>query len=84
MCDTRRIVTGLIVSVCKAIIAVKIGIQKIDALSTTEAEIIAMVQCVQEILYIMKSIESLGMKIRKSMMMHSDNKGAVDLMKCWW
>ena len=80
MCDTRRIVTGLIVSVCKAIVAVKSGMQKIVALSTTEAEIIALVKCVQEILYVMKLIESLEMKVRKPMMVHSDNKGAVVLV----
>ena len=53
------------------------------ALSTTEAEIIALVQCVQEMLYVMKLIESLGLKVRKPMIMHSDNKGAVDLVNGW-
>ena len=57
--------------------------QKIVALSVTEAEIIALVQCVQEMLYVMKLIESLEMKVRKPMMVHSDNKGAVDLVNGW-
>ena len=81
--DTRRSVTGLIVRICKAIVAVKSGMQKIVSLSTTEAEIIALVQCVQEMLYIMKLIKSLDMKVRKPMLVHSDNKGAVDLVNGW-
>ena len=81
--DTRRSVTVLIVRVCRAIVAVKSGMQKIVALSVTEAEIIALVQCVQEMLYVMKLIESLDMKVRKPMMVHSDNKGAVDLVNGW-
>ena len=67
----------------RAIVAVKSGMQKILALSVTEAEIIALVQCVQEMLYVMKLIESLGMKVRKPMNVHSDNKGAVDLVNGW-
>ena len=50
------------------------------ALSTTEAEIIALVQCVQEMLYVMKLIEALELKVRNPMMVHSDIKGAVDLL----
>ena len=59
--------------------------QKIVALSVTEAEIIAIVQCVQEILYIMRFIESLYLKVRKPMIVYSDNKGAIDFkwMECW-
>ena len=57
--------------------------QKIVALSVTEAEVIALVQCVQEMIYIIKLVESLGRKVRKPMMTNSDNKGAVDLVNGW-
>ena len=57
--------------------------QKVVALSTTEAETIAIVQCVQELLYIMKLIESLKMKVRKPMIVYTDNKGTVNLIN-WW
>ena len=33
--------------------------------------------------YIMKLVESLQLKVRKPMMVHSDNKGAVDLVNGW-
>ena len=57
--------------------------QKIVALSVTEAEIIAVVQCVQEMLYIMRLVESLHLKVRKPMIVYSDNKGAIDLINGW-
>ena len=44
-------------------VVVKSGMQKIVALSTAEAELIAMVQCVQEMLFLKKFIESLGLKV---------------------
>ena len=52
-------------------------------MSTTEAEIIALVQCVQEMMYVMKLVESLGIKVRKPIMVHSDNNCAVDLINGW-
>ena len=55
--ETRKSITGYIVRVENAIVAAKSGMQKIVALSTTEAEIIAAVQCVQEMLYVMKLIQ---------------------------
>lgn len=81
--ETRRNITGYIVRVENSIVATKSGMQKIVALSTTEAEIIAAVQCVQEMLYVMKLIQSLGLKVKKPMIVHSDNKGAVDLVNDW-
>ena len=45
-------------------IAEKSEMQKIVALSVTEAEIIAIVQCVQEMLYVKKLLESMNLKVR--------------------
>ena len=61
----------------------KSGMQKIVSLSVTEAEVIAMVMCVQEMLYIMKVIESMELQVEKPMIVYSDNKGAVDLANGW-
>ena len=81
--DTRRSVSGIVIRMEGTVIVVKSGMQKIVALSTTEAEAIAIVQCVQELLYVMKLIESLKLKVRKPMIVYSDNKGAVDLVNGW-
>ena len=81
--DTRRSVTGYIVKIEDAIVAVRSIMQKIVALSVTEAEIIAMVQCIQEMLYVLKLMESMKLKIRKPMLIYCDNKAAVDLANGW-
>ena len=67
----------------ETIIAVKSGMQKIVALSVTEAEVIVFVQCVQEMMYIRKVIESMGLKVELPMQVEVDNKGAVDLVNGW-
>ena len=81
--ETRKSVTGFIVFLEGAVIAVKSGMQKIVALSVTEAEMIALVQCVQEMIYTMKVLESLELKVKKPMIVDCDNKGAVDLANGW-
>ena len=52
--------------------------QKIIALSVTEAELIALVQCVQEMFFVRKILESMGLQADLPMLIECDNKGAVD------
>ena len=80
---TRRSVTGIVVLFEGVVLVAKSGMQKVVCLSTTEAEVIAMVMCVQEMMYIDKVVTSMGLKIKKPMMVHCDNKGAVDLVNGW-
>ena len=51
---TRKGVTGYVVMLEETVITAKSGMQKIVALSKAEAEIIATIQCVQEMLYVKK------------------------------
>jgi hypothetical protein len=81
--DTRKSVTGYCVYLEDAPITVKSGMQKIVALSVTEAETIAVVQCVQEMLYCKKVLESIGLKVELPMIINTDNQGAVDLINGW-
>ena len=53
------------------------------ALSVTEAELFSAVQCAQDMLFIMRVMESLGLKVEKPMKLYVDNKGAVDLTNNW-
>ena len=80
---TRRSVTGFVVFVEGAVVAVKSGMQRIMALSTAEAELIAMIQCVQVMMYVKKLVESLELKVELPMIIKRDNKGAVDLTNGW-
>ena len=64
-------------------IVVKSWMQKTVALSTTWGKSITIVGCVQEMLYIMKWFNSLQSKVRKPMIVYTDNKGAENLIN-WW
>ena len=57
--------------------------QKIVALSVTEAETIAAVQCAQEMMLTYKIVISMGLKVKLPMMLEVDNKGAVGLANSW-
>ena len=78
--DTRKSVTSYVVYLEEAPVAIKSVMQKIIALSVTEAELIALVQCVQEMFYCKKVLESLGLTVELPMLIECDNKGAVDLV----
>jgi hypothetical protein len=53
------------------------------ALSVTEAKLFAAVMAVQDILFIMRIIESMGLRVKKLMVLEIDNKGAKDLVNNW-
>ena len=46
----------------------------------TKAELIALVQCVHEMFFVKKVLESMGLKVELPMLIECDNKGAVDLV----
>jgi hypothetical protein len=57
--------------------------QKVVALSVTEAELMSCTECVQDMLYTMRIVESMGLKVEKPMILEINNKGAVDLTNNW-
>ena len=81
--ETRRSVTGYVVYLEDSLISVKSGMQKLVALSVSEAEIIALVQCVQEIMFVKKLIESLKLQVQLPIEIEVDNKATVDLVNGW-
>jgi hypothetical protein len=40
-------------------------------------------ECAKDMLYAMRVIESLGLKVEKPMILEIDNKGAVDIANNW-
>ena len=52
-------------------------------LSVTEAEATSAVECAQDMLFAMRVMESIGLKVKKPMLVWVDNKGAVDLFNGW-
>jgi len=81
--ETRKSVSGLEVLLNGAPVVMRSIGQKIIALSVTEAELIALAQVVQEMLYVMRILESMHLKVAKPMIVESDNKGAIDLCNSW-
>ena len=61
----------------------KCGQQTSVTLSVTEAELVSATQCAQDMLFIMRVLESVGLKVQKPMILKVDNKGAVDLANNW-
>eukprot|EP00957_Ditylum_brightwellii_P070989 5395278-Ditylum_brightwellii.AAC.1 len=57
--------------------------QRTVALSVTEAETIAGVQCAQDMLYIKRVLECKGLQVELPMLLNIDNSGAVDLANNW-
>jgi hypothetical protein len=61
----------------------KSRMQNFVTLSVTEAESMAAVECAQDMLFTMHVLESMGLKVRKPMILEVGNKGAVDLANNW-
>ena len=53
--------------------------QKIVALTITKAELIADIQYAQEMLYVIRLLESMGLKVYKPIVLESNNKEVLDL-----
>ena len=80
---TRHSITGYTVFLNGASIAQKSAQQKSVTLSTAEAELAAGTQCAQDMLYSMRIMESIGLCVKKPMILEIDNQGAVGLANNW-
>jgi hypothetical protein len=79
----RRSVSGTSVFLEEAPVCVKSKGQTSVTLSTAEAELSAGTSCAQDMLFVMRLMESIGLKVKKPMILEIDNKGAVDLANNW-
>jgi hypothetical protein len=76
-------VSGYIVFLQKTPIAWKCVGQRYATLSSAEAELGSAVSCVQNMLFAMRVIESMGLQVRKPMVLEADSKGAIDWINSW-
>ena len=81
--DTRKSISGYCTYLCDAVVTVKSGMQRIVALSVSEAELYAATQCAQDMLYIYRLLSNIGLKVKLPMVLEVDNQGAVDLANNW-
>ena len=81
--DTRKSVSGYSVFLNGAPYRTRSVMQNIVTLSVTEAEEVAATECVQDMLFGMHLLESLGLKVKKPMVLELDNKGGQDIINSW-
>jgi hypothetical protein len=81
--ETRRSISGVLTYLNGAVITTRSKMMPIVALSVTEAELFAAVMCVQDMLFIMRVLLSMGLKVQLPMILEIDNKGAKDLIDNW-
>ena len=77
--ETRRSVGGRFVYLQDAPIVTVSRMQGCVTLSVTEAELVEATNCAQDMLFAMRIVESMGLKVKKPMLLQTDNKGAKDL-----
>ena len=80
---SRRSVNGWSVFLEGAPISYKSKMMPVIALSVTEAELFAAVQCAQDMMFAMRVMTSMGLKVKLPMVLQIDNKGAFDLTNNW-
>jgi hypothetical protein len=81
--DTGLSVGGHAVFLQGAPIVEKSKVQQSTTLSVTEAELCSGTDCAQDMLFGMRVIESIGLRVKKPMKLSIDNKGAVDYANNW-
>jgi hypothetical protein len=81
--DTADSVGGHAVFLNGAPIAEKSRLQQSTTLSVTEAELTSGIDCAQDMLFAMRVLESIGLRVNKPMMLTIDNKAAVDFANNW-
>jgi hypothetical protein len=57
--------------------------QECVTLSVKEAELMALIACLQEMIHVKQLIESMNLNVKLPMTIKVDNKGAKDLVNNW-
>ena len=81
--DDRRSISGGVVHLEGCPITFRSSTQKFVSLSVTEAESAAGVMVAQDMLYVYRLLESIGLSVELPMLLETDNKGVVDLANNW-
>jgi len=81
--EKRISVTGFVVYWEGVPVVVRSVMQKRIALSVTEAELYAIVSCIQDMLFVNLIMKSINIKVNLPMVVESDNAGAVELVNGW-
>jgi hypothetical protein len=78
---TRRSTSGYAIFIDKGPICWRSKMQSIVALSSCEAEYIALVECIKEILWLLQHLKALGISVDSPVVIGIDNQAAIALAK---
>ena len=81
--ENRRSVSGFYTFLNGAPVNAKSKMQQCVTLSVTEAELVSATTCAQDMIFVMRLLESVGLKVKKPMILEVDNEGAKDLTENW-
>ena len=79
--DNRRSTSGIMVMINGSPTIFKSRIQRVVALSTAEAEYIALSLCIQEVIWIKNLLKELGADINGQTVVYEDNQSAIAIAK---
>ncbi|KAE8966953.1 hypothetical protein PR001_g28243 [Phytophthora rubi] len=79
--DDRRSVSGMLLMLCGAPVVWRSTFQKTVALSSTEAEYMALSDCVKECVWIRRLLKDIGAEQVGATVIYEDNQGAMALAK---
>ena len=79
--DNRRSTSGILVMVNKSPVLYKSKLPQSVALSTAEAEYIALSLCIQEIMCMKNLLEDLKIKINYPVVIYEDDQSAIAIAK---
>jgi hypothetical protein len=75
--DNRRSISGFIMFLCGVPIVWRSKQQKSVALSSSEAEFVAISEAVKEVLFVIQLLESMGIEVELPVVVRVDNMGAI-------
>src|SRR5687767_2152082 len=81
--ESRKSVNGWSAYLNGSPVSFRSRMMSIVVLSVTEAELFAAILCVQDMMFIMRLLNSMQLKVKMPMILHVDNKGTKDLCNNW-
>ena len=81
--ESKKSVNGWSTFLCGAPVSYRSKLMPIIALSVTEAELFSATCCAQDMLFVMRILNCLGLKVKLPMRLEIDNKGAKDITHNW-
>ena len=77
--ETRKSISSIEVILNSVPVVMNNVEEKIISLLVTKAELITIAQVVQEMLYVIRILESINLKVQKLIIVERDNKDTIDL-----